>query len=102
MKWSSAIRSGNVENVKEALEPAYLNPLSSFRYASAVQLLEQNSLFDLSHEYALKAVEFNPNHFDSWRMLYAVKNASDSERALALENLKRLDPNNPDVLAVRK
>jgi hypothetical protein len=35
-------------------------------------------------------------------MLYAVKNASDSERALALENLKRLDPNNPDVLAVRK
>jgi hypothetical protein len=102
MKWSSAIRSGNVENVKAALEPAYLNPLSSFRYASAVQLLEQNSLFELSHEYALKAVEFNPNHFDSWRLLYAVKNASDAERALALENLKRLDPNNPDVLAVRK
>ena len=102
MKWSSAVRSGSVEKVKEALEPGYLNPLSSFRYASAVQLLEQNSLFDLSHEYVLRAVEFNPNHFDSWRMLYAVKNASDSERALALENLKRLDPNNPDVLAVRK
>lgn len=102
MKWSSAIRSGNVDKVKAALEPGYLNPLSSFRYASAVQLLEQNSLFDLSHEYSLKAVEFNPNHFDSWRMLYAVKNASDSDRALALENMKRLDPNNPDVLAVRK
>jgi O-antigen ligase len=102
MKWSSAVRSGSVEKVKEALEPGYLNPLSSFRYASAVQLLEQNSLFDLSHEYALKAVAFNPNHFDSWRMLHAVKNASDSERAIALENLKRLDPNNPDVLAVRK
>ncbi|MEY4693464.1 MAG: hypothetical protein RL437_744, partial [Actinomycetota bacterium] len=102
MKWSSAIRSGNVDKVKAALEPSYLNPLTSFRYASAIQLFEQNGLFELSHDYALRAVEFNPNHFDSWRMLYSIKNASDTQRNLALENLKRLDPNNPDVLAVRK
>lgn len=102
MKWRSAVTSGNVEKVKLALEPSYLNPQNSFRYASAVQIFEQNSLFDLAHEYALNAVAFNPNHFDSWRMFYAIKNASDAERATALVNLKRLDPKNPDVLAVRK
>jgi hypothetical protein len=97
-KWRSALTSQNVQKVEEALVPGYLNPQNSYKYASAVQLLESSNLPDLALKYAKISVEFNPNHFDSWKMLYLISKSSPEDKALALENLKRLDPNNPDVL----
>ena len=98
-KWRSAITSQNVQKVEEALVPGYLNPQNSYKYANAVQLLENSKLPDLALKYAKISVEFNPNHFDSWKMLYFISKSSPEEKALALENMKRLDPNNPDVTA---
>jgi hypothetical protein len=97
-KWRSALSSQNVQKVEEALVPGYLNPQNSYKYASAVQLLESSKLPDLALKYAKISVEFNPNHFDSWKMLYFISKASPEDKALALENMKRLDPNNPNVL----
>jgi O-antigen ligase len=97
-KWRSAISSQNVQKVEEALVPGYLNPPSSYKYANAVQLLEGSKLPDLALKYAKIGVEFNPNHFDSWKMLYFISKSSPEDKALALENMKRLDPNNPNVL----
>jgi hypothetical protein len=97
-KWRSALTSQSVEKVEEALTPGYLNPMNSYKYASAVQLLEGSKLHDLALKYAKIGVEFNPNHFDSWKMLYFISKSSPEEKALALENMKRLDPNNPNVL----
>lgn len=96
-KWRSALTSQSVEKVEEALTPGYLNPMNSYKYASAVQLLESSKLYDLALKYAKIGVEFNPNHFDSWKMLYFISKSSPEEKALALANMKRLDPNNPDV-----
>jgi hypothetical protein len=97
-KWRSALTSQNVQKVEEALTPGYLNPMNSYKYASAVQLLESSKLPDLALKYAKIAVEFNPNHFDSWKMLYFISKSTPEEKALALENMKRLDPNNANVL----
>jgi hypothetical protein len=97
-KWRSALSSQNVQKVEEALTPGYLNPPSSYKYASAVQLLESSKLSDLALKYAKIGVEFNPNHFDSWKMLYFISKSTPEDKALALENMKRLDPNNPNVL----
>ena len=97
-KWRSAISSQNVQKVEEALMPAYLNPQNSFKYSSAVQLLESSKLYDLAYKYAQIGVEFNPNNFDSWKVLHAISKSSPEDKALALENMKRLDPNNPNVL----
>jgi O-antigen ligase len=97
-KWRNAIASQNVEQVEAALIPSYLNPMNSYKYVNAVQLLEGSKLNDLALKYAKIAVEFNPNHFDSWKLLYFVINSSPEDKALALENMKRLDPNNPNVL----
>jgi O-antigen ligase len=97
-KWRSAIASQNVEQVEAALVPSYLNPMNSFKYASAVQLLEGSKINDLALKYAKIAVEFNPNHFDSWKLLYFIVNSSPEDKALALDNMKRLDPNNPNIL----
>jgi O-antigen ligase len=97
-KWRSALTSQNVQKVEEALVPGYLNPQNSYKYANAVQLLESSKLGDIALKYAKIAVEFNPDHFDSWKMLYFISKSSPEEKALALENMKRLDPNNPNVL----
>ena len=97
-KWRSAITSQNVQKVEEALVPRYLNPMNSYKYASAVQLFESSKLPDLALKYAKIGVEFNPNHFDSWKVLYFISKASPEDKALALANMKRLDPNNPNVL----
>jgi len=97
-KWRSALESQNVKKVEEALIPGYLNPQNSYKYSSAVQLLEKSKLPDLALKYAKIGVEFNPDHFDSWKILYFISKSSPEDKALALENMKRLDPKNPDVL----
>jgi O-antigen ligase len=94
----SAIASQNVEQVEAALVSSYLNPMNSYKYANAVQLLEGSKLNDLALKYAKVAVEFNPDHFDSWKLLYYVTNSSPEDKSLALDNMKRLDPKNSNVL----
>jgi hypothetical protein len=96
-KWRSAIGSQNVQQVEAALVSSYLNPMNSYKYANAVQLLEGSKLYDLALKYAKIGVEFNPDHFDSWKLLYFITSSTPEDKALALENMKRLDPNNPDV-----
>jgi hypothetical protein len=97
-KWRTALGSQDVAKVEAALVPGYLNPANSYKYTNAVQLLESSKLYDLALKYAQIGVEFNPDNFDSWKVLYLITNSSPEEKALALENMKRLDPKNPNVL----
>lgn len=98
-KWRSALNSKDVAKVMAALEPGYLNPSDSQRLAQAVQLLASSNLPEQAHEIAIKGITYNPEYFDAWRVLYFLPNSTDAEKAQALENMKRLDPRNPDVLA---
>ena len=98
-KWRSALESQDRAKVLAALEPGYLNPSDSQRMAQAVQLLASSNLLNQAHDIALRGVTFNPEFFDAWRVLYFLSNSTDTEKAQALENMKRLDPRNPDVLA---
>jgi O-antigen ligase len=97
-KWRSALASQNAETLEEALVPGYLNPANSYKYAKAVELMENSKLYDLAYKYAQISVQFNPDNFDSWKMFYFISKSSAAEKAIALENMKRLDPNNPNVL----
>jgi O-antigen ligase len=98
-KWRSALDSKDANKVMAALEPGYLNPNDSQRFTQAVQLFASSNLMDQARELALKATTYNPDYFDSWKILYFLSNTTEEEKALALENMKRLDPRNPDVLA---
>jgi hypothetical protein len=100
-KWRSAQLSRSAENLTSTMIPSYFNPQNSTKYLTNVQLLESSGLFDLSHKYALEGVKFNPEAFELWKVLYLVKNSSNEERALALTNMKRLDPLNPDVTSIK-
>ena len=97
-KWRAALGSQDLNKIEAALTPGYLNPANSYKYANAVQLLESSKLFDISLKYAQIGVQFNPDNFDAWRVLYLISKSSPEEKALALENMKRLDPKNPNVL----
>jgi hypothetical protein len=97
-KWRTALGSQDAQKVEAALIPGYLNPANSYKYANAVQLLEGSKLYDLALKYAQIGVQFNPDNFDAWRALYLITKSSSEEKALALENMKRLDPKNPNVL----
>jgi hypothetical protein len=97
-KWRSALASQDLLKIENALIPGYLNPANSYKYANAVQVLESSKLYDLALKYAQIGVQFNPDNFDSWKVLYLIQKSSAEEKALALENMKRLDPNNPNVL----
>lgn len=97
-KWRSAISSQDAQKVEQALNPTYLNPENSYKYANASQIFEESKLYDLAYKYAKIGVEFNPDNFDAWRVFYTVSKSTPEDKALALENMKRLDPNNPNVL----
>ncbi len=99
MAWKSAVKAQNVQQVEAALTPSYMKPRDSARLAQAVLLLENSKLPDLAYKYAKEGVAFNPDYFDAWRVLYSVTNSTAQDKELALANMKRLDPKNPDVLA---
>ncbi len=99
-QWRSAQMAQTVEALQASLKPGYFNPPNSTKYMGNVQALEQAQLFDLAHTYAIQAVKWNPESFDLWKLLYLVKSATQEERDLALANMKRLDPLNPDVTSL--
>jgi hypothetical protein len=98
-KWRSALDSKDANQVIVALEPGYLNPSNSQRYAQAVQLFASSNLMDQAREIALKSTQYNPDYFDAWKIVYFLGNSTEEEKAVALQNMKRLDPRNPDVTA---
>jgi hypothetical protein len=102
MKWKSALTSSDLTQLKVALEPSYLTPADTNRLLNAISILENSKLPDVAYEYAKKAVEFNPESFDSWRTLYAVTNSTPADKELAMTNMKRLDPKNPNPLNTPK
>ena len=98
-KWKSALDSRDARKVEEALKPSYMNPSDSTRFSQAVNLLASSNLNELAHAIALKAVKFNNDSMDAWGSLYSLPISTSEEKEIALRNMKRLDPLNPDVTA---
>jgi len=100
-KWRSAQLASTVQAVEESMHPGYFNPQNSMKYLTNIQTLEQSQLFDQAHSFALQAVKWNPESFELWKVLYLIKNSTAEEKLIALENMKRLDPLNPDVTSIQ-
>ncbi len=97
IKWRAAQLSRNATLVEQSLIPTYFNPPNTMKYVISIDLLERSNLFDLSHSIAVEAVKFNPDAFELWKMIFLLRNSTTAEKEIALENMKRLDPLNPDV-----
>ncbi len=99
-KWRSAQLTRSVEAIEATMKPGPYNLQNTNKYLNNIQSLESSNLFDLSHKYALEAVAWNPDSFDLWKILYFLKNSTPDEKVLAVQNMKRLDPLNPDVTLI--
>jgi hypothetical protein len=97
MKWVDAQLSRDSVKFEATLKPGYLNPQNVQKYIMTIQIFEQSNLTDLSHKYALEAVAFNPNSYDVWEIFSLLRNTTKEEKELALLNMRRLDPLNPNL-----
>ncbi len=101
IKWMNAQKLRSGELLEQSLIPSYLNPQNSTKYLNSIQAYEESQLFELAHKFAEKAVDFNPNAFELWKVFYLLKATTQEEKANALANMQRLDPKNPDVTSVK-
>jgi hypothetical protein len=97
IKWRLAQESRDADRLSQMMEPSYMNPLNSFTINNIVGVFETSNLSDLAHKYALEAIKYNPDNFDSWKNLYSISASTEEEKVLALRNMKRLDPLNPSL-----
>ena len=99
--WRSAQLARTSVAIEKSMSSGLYNLPNSTKYLNNIQTLEGSNLFDLSHKYALEAVKWNPEAFELWKVLYLIRDSTAEEKALALKNMKRLDPLNPDVTSIQ-
>ncbi len=87
-KLLSSLKSGDVERVYAAAKGF---PLEVSRINYVTQAFSQNKLPELALTSAKFGVQEFPNNYDAWDLLRQVTNL-ESDRELAIRNLKRLDP----------
>ncbi len=88
--------------IEAVLIPSYLNPPNSLKYLQIVGAFEESNLTNLAHKYAVEAVKFNPNNYESWRLFTLIRSTTPAELQIALSNMKKLDPKNPRIIAEAK
>jgi hypothetical protein len=98
-KWKSAMNTQSLPQIEASMNSSYFNPQNVNRYVMNIRLLEESNFKDLAYKYALEAVAWNPESFDSWRYLYFVSKATPEDKELALAKMRELDPLNPNVTA---
>ena len=97
LKFREAQESRDATKFQNAATPSFMNPQHIQKYGIVVGVFEDNQIFDKAHYYAQQAVKFNPEAYETWRLLYLISKSTPEEKSVALENMKRLDPLNPDV-----
>jgi hypothetical protein len=97
MAWMSAQRSRDAQKLEATMVSSYLSPQSSQKYFMTIQIFERSGFSDLAHKYALEATRFNPNDYDSWKLLSLLQKTSEKEKKIAVTNMRRLDPLNPNL-----
>jgi hypothetical protein len=99
-QYRKALTVGQVPAVEKALTSSYMTPSNSRYLVEAAGTFANSNLPDFAQKYAREAIEFNPDYFDAWRILYSLPNSTADERKLAKENLIRLDPLNQEWKAL--
>lgn len=90
----SAITSGKTDSVIAA---AYSNPLDPNRMNVLAAILANYSYPDEALKVSKKTVEIFPLSYDAWRIISQLDTASSSEKAKALQEMRRLDPLNETI-----
>lgn len=85
----SSIDSRNIERITTTADRW---PQDVIRMNYISRLFLQNNLPEKALEIARKSVIVSPDNFQAWKILYELPNVSESEKAEALEIMKKLNP----------
>ncbi len=94
VKFKQSIQNGNV---KELTESALATPLDLRRMTSVALNFRDNHLDELSLNIMRRAITEFPDSFDAWKVYSEIIGISNSQKAQAVAEMKRLDPHNPDL-----
>jgi hypothetical protein len=94
----SVWRSSFNTQKQEAIETAIVQwPLNATRLINGSNIFIDNSLNEPAIKYARLAVKEFPDDYYAWNNLYRMPLSTQKEKFLALNQLRRLDPLNPNV-----
>jgi O-antigen ligase len=93
-KFYKALQSSDAEVIQPA---AYLKPYDRSRFLFVAQILVDNKLDSRAIEVLRDASVTYPDSFDLWQIWSTVPSATPAQIAKANEEMKRLDPYNPNL-----
>jgi hypothetical protein len=93
-KLKSALGTGNPQIVQDI---AYIWPANPSRFVQVASILSENKLDAQALQVATDATEMFPNNYLVWSTLSKMNSATSDQKAQALAQMKRLDPNNPEL-----
>jgi O-antigen ligase len=89
-KWRSALTSTQLDQILKAA-PQW--PQSTDRYIEVSKTLYKNGYNKETLDFVRKGIQFNSGNVRLWYFLYQIPESTQSEKDLAIERLKILDPN---------
>jgi O-antigen ligase len=93
-KFKSALQTGNPQIVQDV---AYTFPADPTRFVQVAGILSENKLDAQALQVATDATKKFPNSYLVWNALRKMNGATPDQKAQALAQMKRLDPNNPEL-----
>ena len=93
-EFKSAMTSRGADSIEQS---AYFWPQDQIRFDQVATVLKANNLDSRAQEVINDGLEKFPNEFELWRVLSELSTATPEQIAEAKEQMKRLDPLNPEL-----
>jgi tetratricopeptide (TPR) repeat protein len=94
MQAKSAINSLSLEKIYAS---AFRKPQDPNRMVSLANNLQAQGFNQEAIEILEQVVVISPDNFNAWKLFSLISTATAEQKSLAVRNMKRLDPNNPDL-----
>ncbi len=89
-KFFSSLKTSEIELVQST---ALLAPQDSQRMLYAVQILENNNYNNEAITMVKEVNKSFPDSYEAWKFLSVLKNSTESDKQVAVKQMRRLDPN---------
>jgi len=90
----SALKSNDVQQLQRA---AYLRPLEAFYMYKVIATLIDNKLMTEALVISNDSIKSFPDEYRVWEVRSKIEGLSETEKSEAIAQMKRLDPNNPNL-----
>lgn len=92
--FKSALESGDPDRIEQT---ATYTPSSCQHVLLVGSIFANNKLEDRALSVLKSGISKSPDCFEIWKAIYQLSVPNSPEQGTALANMKRLDPNNPDI-----